>query len=146
MMFSALMLVSSSAAITPTTPVEIVKLTEPYVECRRDADQKIVLLQQKIQDSQRKNVNYDVYSDPTYRELNDAVLKAEEHCNLPRYISLVKNAFSMSVSYNDFQKEKLAGFLIQDVIKLQWTFLSAQLGTYKFPEITVTDRLQPKDK
>lgn len=52
----------------------------------------------------------------------------------------------MSVSYNDFQKEKLAEFLIQDVIKLQWTFLNAQLGTYKFPEITVTDRLQPKDK
>ena len=146
MMFSALMFVSSSAAIAPITPVEIVKLTEPYVECRRDADQKVVLLQQQIQDRRRENANYDVYSDTTYRELNDIVLRAEEHCNLPRYISLVKNAVSMPVSYNDFQKEKLAEFLIQDVIKLQWTFLNAQLGTYRFPEITVTDRLQPKEK
>ena len=126
--------------------VDLATLTKPYVECRREADEKIVALQQQIQTRQREKVNYDVYSDPTYQLLNDIVLRAESDCDLHKYVSLVAGAVTMSGSYNDFQKQKMAEFLIQDIVKLQWTVLNAKSGTYKFPEITVADEVESQRK
>ena len=133
----AFLFTASAAASAPTTLVDVVAITKPYVDCRRAADQKIIVLQQKIQARRRDEPNYNYYSDPDYTEIQEAVLKAEKDCNLQKYVAVVKNKISLSNLYDDFQKQKMTEFLIDDVIKLQWTFLNAQSGTYRFPMITV---------
>lgn len=144
-MLAFIFTVSAVPTEAPTL-IDLMILAKPYVDCRRTADQKIVVLQQKIQTKKYDNSNYDQYADPDYRNLNEEVLKAENTCDLPRYVSLVKSAIAISVSYDEFQKNKLSEFLIEDIIKLQWTFLTARSGTYSFPKITLDPALEKANK
>ncbi|MCW2388259.1 hypothetical protein M2333_001305 [Sphingobium sp. B11D3B] len=134
-MLAFIFTVSAIPVGTPTL-VDLMILTKPYVDCRSTADQNIIALQQKIQSKIYEDGNYDRYVDPDYHDLNEEISKAEKVCDLPRFISLVRNAISFSASYDDYQKQKLAEFVIRDIMQLQWTFLNARSGTYNFPKMT----------
>jgi hypothetical protein len=69
------------------------------------------------------------------KELN---FHAEDSCNLPKYAAAVATAWGKSDSYDEWQSRKQAEFFIRDVIQAQWSMLSFQTGTYRFPLPVIT--------
>lgn len=111
-----------------------VVVVEPYVACRSGVDRQIVALQQQLRAKSASQASYDVYSDPIYRELNDLDSKAQQDCDQPKYVALVRSVWGDSKSYDDFQKNKLAEFFVDDLVRAQWSLLNYQTGVYQFPK------------
>jgi hypothetical protein len=133
-----ILLAASLQATSVSTVSEVASIVQPYVVCRRSIDREIVVIRQSIQAEVYKSTNYDVISHPDYDKLRDAMEWAETECDLPKYVSVVLNNVRLSTLYDDYQKRTLAKFIIEDAVSAQWTLLSAQEGTYRFPPVVVT--------
>jgi hypothetical protein len=140
-----ILLAASLQATSISTASEVASIAQPYLACRRYIDRGIVVIRQSIQEEVYKSSNYDVRSHPNYNKLRDAMERAETECDLPKYVAIVLKSVQFSPSYDDYQKRTLAKFIIEDAVSAQWTLLSAQEGTYRFPPVVVT-RMGGQDK
>ena len=143
--FLTLALLGASPSAKAPPLYKLVEVVEPYMACRSETDRKIVTLQQQLRSKGQASEAYDVYTDPTYHELNEANSQAEQRCDLPKYVALVANAWGKSASYDEWQSRKQAELFISDVVQAQLRTLSFQTGTYQFPVPRVTHGTEKPD-
>ncbi|OWQ96254.1 hypothetical protein [Sphingopyxis witflariensis] len=131
----AVALTGSTAATDSQLPLnKLVSIVEPYLDCRAETDRKIIALQQKLRAKSAESAAFDLYSDASYQELNQADLQARQSCDLQKYVALMSAAWGNSKAYGEWQRNKLAEFFIDDVVRAQWTALSFRTETYEFPK------------